>query len=507
MVLGSLFLDPQSYSQISGVVDDSDFYVASHRIIFDAIFALASDNKPFDIVSVSQWFDPEDLNEIGGLSFLRELRDNTPTATNIRRYAEEIRERSLERRLLLLGPDIEHAWKNRTPAAEIIKWIRESLDQVESGSTEEPITAPIDWSKLAGQIPPERDWIIPHWFGAGYVTLLYGPGGIGKTGLAQAMASCIALKREFLDWIARPRVVLMWAGEDDHDELWRRQIAVAKWLGVPLEGFDASLHIISYDREDIELAGLIDQRRLVESPKLKMLREQIGDYKAEVVILDSLSRVYGGDENSRHQAHQFVAMLNKAAEPTHAGIMLLGHPAKATDSEYSGSTAWDAAARGRLYFGRKLPDQEEDDEAPQDDTLRYLARRKANYSSRDWRKVHYKDGVLIPEVAPEPGTGNNALPGKDYSRDIVARAVRKLAEMREWGNNSPSSPSYLPKLAKRFQLLDRLTEKQFKEAMSAMQVDKALVKAVVGKYQNRTEREGLVLPDMTPAPSDSEVHK
>jgi hypothetical protein len=60
-----------------------------------------------------------------------------------------------------------------------------------------------------------------------------------------------------------------------------------------------------------------------------------------------------------------------------------GDPAKAADSEFSGSTAWEGAVRTRLYMGARLPGEEESDE-PVDDSVRCLCRRKANYSTKDW---------------------------------------------------------------------------------------------------------------------------
>src|SRR5438128_1511526 len=85
---------------------------------------------------------------------------------------------------------------------------------------------PLDWRTLADGEPPERDWAIAHWLGMAYVTLLAGLGGIGKTLLAQMLESAIALGRPFIDVIAQPRTVLAWWTEDDHDEIWRRQVAI-----------------------------------------------------------------------------------------------------------------------------------------------------------------------------------------------------------------------------------------------------------------------------------------
>jgi RecA-family ATPase len=352
--------------------------------------------------------------------------------------------------------------------------------------------ASLDWSALESQTPPERDWIEEKWLGAGYVTLLAGAPGTGKTGLAQAWGSCLALGHSYLDWVPRTRTVLMWAAEDDEGELWRRQIAIAKALNVPLSSFAPRLHLKSYDGEQCELAGLIDQR-LVGTSMLTELREQIGDHKADVVVLDNIARLYGGNENDRHQVSSFIAMLRAAGMATNAGILLLGHPGKAPGSEWSGSTAWEGAVRSRLYLGYALPDAAPtDDEAPPDDSIRYLCRRKANYSARDWRQIRFTDGVMVPAEAPE---GGNAPSAKDpaYTANVVANAVRKLSQMDMHGTASRGSPLYLPKLAKHYGLIENLTERQFAAGMREMQLSGTLAVSVVGKYPNRTPKRGLTL--------------
>lgn len=372
-----------------------------------------------------------------------------------------------------------------------------------------PITAieipgrrPLNWDELSSRTPPDRDWAIEPWLGMRYVTLLAGAGGTGKTSLAQAMASCLAVRREYLGWMSAQRTVLMWACEDDHNELWRRQRSIANWLNTPLSEFTGRLHLHSYEGAQVELVAHVDHRRLAATPMLSELREQIGDYKADVVVLDNIARLFAGNENDRHEVTAFIAMLTAAAMPTNAAVLLLGHPGKAIGSEYSGSTAWEGAVRSRLYLGPTLPDARDNDEDfQQDDSVRYLCRRKANYSSRDWRRIRYTNGVMVPETPAEDFTAGSS-PKPEYVADVVIRSMRRLADMEEYGNASPSSPNYLPKLARTYKLLENVTEKQFAAAMRGMQMDKRLKVAVIGKYSNRTPKMGLVI-----AESINESHK
>ena len=219
------------------------------------------------------------------------------------------------------------------------------------------------------------------------------------------------------------------------------------------------------------------------------------------MLLDNVARLYAGNENDRHQVTSFIAMLTGAAAPTNAAVGLLGHPGKAVGAEYSGSTAWEGSVRARLYLGHKLPDakkadDEDEEEDSDNENVRFLCRRKANYSARDWRRLQFRDGVMVPEApVPKAPGPTGAKAGTDFARDSVARAVRKLREMKNYGVSSTSSPNYLPRLAGQYKLLDRLTKTDFTAAMRSMQSDGVLVMTVVGKYANRNTRQGLVLAE------------
>lgn len=344
--------------------------------------------------------------------------------------------------------------------------------------------APLDFKALALQSPPPREWCIDPWLPRRDPVLWAGGGGIGKSLLSQQTATCLALGRTFIGHVAEPRRVLLWNGEDDAAELWRRQLAICTWLGVDLAVLADNLTVVSFARRDMTLATLTFTR-LAGTALLAELAESVTRHRADYVILDNVARIYGGNENDRHQVTSFVAMVAEACGD--AGLCLIAHPGKATGSEYSGSTAWEGAVRARLYLGAKLPDQEGDEEPGGE--VRYLCRRKSNYSERDWLKFEYKDGVLVP--APR-------LPavqlGSEYAQDAVLRAVRKLADLGMHGNTSTNSGDYLPKLAKNYSLLDGLSVNQFTTAMRRLVVDGGLTSAVVGNYANRTPKRGLVIP-------------
>jgi hypothetical protein len=404
------------------------------------------------------------------------------------KLAEKLKKSPLRKRLSLIHftPEV------KDPSVMHCSDPGEFVDQFESMiKAAEPVVPqpimPMRWGELDSQTPPIREWAIDHWFGMGHVTLMAGAGGLGKTSVAQAMASCLSTHRDYLDNVPKPRRTLMWACEDDAEELWRRQLAIAKSLGMTLKDFESSFFLMPYDGEDVELCRVSDGVISI-SPMMETLRQQIGDFKAEAVILDNIARLYGCNENDRHQVTSFIAMLTKATKPTRAAVMLLGHPAKGPGSEYSGSTAWEGAVRSRLYLGRTLPDQEPT--TPQDgqdtDTL-FLCRRKANYSTRDYRRIRYVDGVMIPDGVERPVT----MRPTEYAQDIVIRAVVALERMGKYGNASTASPDYLPKLAHSYGLTEGIGSKQFGTAMRELEKVGKLKVEVIGQYPNRAPKKGF----------------
>ena len=348
-------------------------------------------------------------------------------------------------------------------------------------------TPALNWPDLAAKEPPLRQWAVKGWLGFGHVTLLVGQGGIGKTLFAQQMASCLALGREFVGEVSRPFKSLMWACEDDHDELWRRQLALSRWAKAGLEEFDENLVIVP--RQGLENALVTSEfGRLMFTPLIAKLSEQANDLKCEIVIIDNAGQTYGCGENDRHAVTAFLNAL-VGALPGRA-IMLLAHPSRTAGSEFSGSSAWENVARTRLYLGATLPG-EKDTEANPQDNVRYLARRKANYSPKDWRRMTYADGALTPDQ-PEASGGIIATINAGRAERVVLDGLQKLATMGVHGTDGKRSPNFLPKLLDEYKLSEGIPSRDLTSAMRSLMVSNRLKRSTIGKTQSRNPITGLV---------------
>lgn len=106
-VLGGLLLDNNSWDRVGDVVHEGDFYRHEHQFIFAAISVLISENKPADVITVYEKLQSlGKAEEVGGLLYLNQLAQYVPSATNIRRYAEIVRERAILRKLITASDDI-----------------------------------------------------------------------------------------------------------------------------------------------------------------------------------------------------------------------------------------------------------------------------------------------------------------------------------------------------------------------------------------------------------------
>jgi replicative DNA helicase len=106
-VLGGLLLDNSAWDRVADLVNDSDFYRYEHRLAYSAIAALVNASKPADVVTVYEHLQNlGKADEAGGLAYLNSLAQYVPSAANIRRYAEIVRERAILRKLVAASDEI-----------------------------------------------------------------------------------------------------------------------------------------------------------------------------------------------------------------------------------------------------------------------------------------------------------------------------------------------------------------------------------------------------------------
>lgn len=106
-VLGGLLLDNSAWDRAADLITASDFYRYEHRLIFQAMGDLVQATKPADVITVHERLQSKgQAQECGGIAYLNALAQSVPSAANLRRYAEIVRERAVLRKLIEASDDI-----------------------------------------------------------------------------------------------------------------------------------------------------------------------------------------------------------------------------------------------------------------------------------------------------------------------------------------------------------------------------------------------------------------
>ncbi|MEI6025984.1 MAG: replicative DNA helicase [Betaproteobacteria bacterium] len=127
-VLGGLLLDNLAWDKCSDLLNDSDFYRHEHRHIYVAVGSLIASSKPADVITVFEALQSlGKAEDCGGLAYLNALAQSVPSASNVRRYAEIVRERSVLRKLISASDEIATTAFN--PQGQPVSQI---LDEAES---------------------------------------------------------------------------------------------------------------------------------------------------------------------------------------------------------------------------------------------------------------------------------------------------------------------------------------------------------------------------------------
>ncbi|MBI5789999.1 MAG: replicative DNA helicase [Rhodocyclales bacterium] len=127
-LIGGLLIDNAAWDRIGDVVRETDFYRDDHRRIFRHIGKLIQMGRPADVVTVYESIEASnEVDQTGGLGYLGEIANATPSAANVRRYAEIVRERAILRQLVTVGDEI--AGNALNPAGRDVKQLLDDAEQ------------------------------------------------------------------------------------------------------------------------------------------------------------------------------------------------------------------------------------------------------------------------------------------------------------------------------------------------------------------------------------------
>ncbi len=106
-VLGGILIENEAINRVTEILDADDFYRDTHRKIFNALINLSERDEPADLITLTNELQKIDqLDSIGGASYLASLIDSVPTAANIQYYARIVKEKAILRKLIQTSTEI-----------------------------------------------------------------------------------------------------------------------------------------------------------------------------------------------------------------------------------------------------------------------------------------------------------------------------------------------------------------------------------------------------------------
>ena len=323
----------------------------------------------------------------------------------------------------------------------------------ESPGSDEALPGCVDPAEWVGHESPHRRFIIPGWLIRGSAGLLSGQEGVGKSLIAQQMMTCAAAGVPFLGLEIAPVKAIYLTCEDPIDELWRRQEAINKSLGITMASLGGRLLMVSLKGHlGNELGVFDDTGRLTPTARFRQIKSRCLDFGANLITLDNAAHLFAGNENARHDVAAFLGLIEQLSESIDGAALLLAHPNKQHSqgnkqgNEYSGSTGWSAHVRNRLFIDWL---DLSDDGIPLDGDGRVLRKSKANYGKKGeeiefrWHEWAFRTLDDIPPNQAEE-MRQNAQACAENARFL--ECLDKATEERRPTSASQAAANYAPRV-------------------------------------------------------------
>lgn len=311
-VLGSLWIDNRALALVSDLIDSQSLWHDQHRLLWDATVAIIQAGQPADELTVHAHLDAQGLSgRVGGLKYINQISQGTISARNVRRYAELVAERYAERELIAACSEASKAsWQTGAPLDGRIDRIKALLARAEGTRKGVRQRVPFLGLKQLRETAQALRWTVKGVVPAAALGMLFGGSGTFKSFIALDAALHVAHGLPWMGRITKQAPVLYVAAEGGAG-LWARidawhRARRMQWADVPLYVVPAALDLAQ------------DSWRIVDEA------QAVGVCPG-LVIVDTLSQTYAGEENSANEMAAYLRELGARFRDLWACSVLVVH--------------------------------------------------------------------------------------------------------------------------------------------------------------------------------------
>ncbi len=342
-VLGAALLDASTIELLDGL-RSTDFFSERHRLVYEAIRALAVRGEAVDALTVRAELERQgQLGDVGDAQ-LAVLQEEAALFTHVGDYIRIVRECARKRELARLGHEVSAAALNGHSSCAIIARLQRELETLEERSTG-AVEATDACALLAADLATDPGVVVGI-LERNTLGILGGAPKLGKTALALGLALCVATQTAWLGFPTSPGSVLMFQSELPRTQIRDRLRVMLQELSHPLD--PERLRIVT-DRT-LRLDDPESQARIVAS---------IRAHRPFLVIFDPLARFMAGDENRTQDMGRVVAFLDRLTQEYGVTVLVVHHVGKPSKDDpreggqrLRGSSALFAAADSVLLLER-----------------------------------------------------------------------------------------------------------------------------------------------------------
>jgi len=452
-VLGALLIGGK-WTDVADMVRAED-YSETRPLIIAAIQAVAGEGKPLDAVTVSQQLERTGhLAVAGGIEYLSQIARNTPSATNVRAYALDVRRRAIERRLPASHRDGDGIARLKRDLAEL-----DALN-TPAGS----IAFEVVWFATM-KTPVHQDQLIKGLLLVNTLAVIYGEPGSGKTFMAMDMALAIAAGKLWRGRKTKKGLVVYVAAEGAASV----QLRVTAYRKAYPDVDPRIPFCILPQAVDFLDTECVD--RLITT--IRVLESEVGERTA-LVVIDTLSRAMTGNENSPEIMGAAIDSAERIrAASDQATVAFIHHAGKDPTKGARGHSKLNAAIDTEIFVegksGVRVAEVKKQRDLPIGDKFAFDLRQVVLGTDADGDAI---TSCVVDDAATPAPPAINRIKG--------ANKVKLFVALKEWQRANPDaeivSSLDLAHIAK----AQSLYGSRKREAVKGLENDEVLLPAVGG---------------------------